>query len=181
MYKGGIFQLRLTITFLGVIMNIVMMVILSPWPDKRFQGGFYSFYLEIIIIWLRKSVFFTIIIMKIMNHKWCKLLLFNFDDGENISTIITTPNSYYILFETKSDSNNPHTLNIVDFSGALFRLRILSNLMSRGRQRCQQYFNPRDCIFITRITWWRSSLIKNEQAFQDFSRNRIPYDLNVLK
>ena len=35
--------------------------------------------------------------------------------------------------------NNPHTLNIVDFSGALFRLRILSNLMSIGRQRCQQY------------------------------------------
>ena len=98
MYKGGIFQLRLTITFLGVSMNIVTMVILSPWPDKRFQGGFYSFYLEIIIIWLRKSVFFTIIIMKIMNHKWCKLLLFNFDDGENISTIITTQNSYYILY-----------------------------------------------------------------------------------
>ena len=107
MYKGGIFQLRLTITFLGVSMNIVMMVILSPWPDKRFQGGFYSFYLEIIIIWLRKSVFFTIIIMKIMNHKWCKLLLFNFDDGENISTLITTLNSYYILFETKSDSKSP--------------------------------------------------------------------------
>ena len=32
---------RLTI-FLG-FMNNVMMVILSPWPDKRFQGGFYSF------------------------------------------------------------------------------------------------------------------------------------------
>ena len=111
-------------------MNIVMMVILSPWPDKRFQGGFYSFYLEIIIIWLRKSVFFTIIIMKIMNHKWCKLLLFNFDDGENISTIITTPNSYDKLFETKSDSKWPpygmaHTPNSVDISGALFKLRIL--------------------------------------------------------
>ena len=140
MYKGGIFQLRLTITFLGVIMNIVMMVILSPWPDKRFQGGFYSFYLEIIIIWLRKSVFFTIIIMKIMNHKWCKLLLFNFDDGENIyQRLLQLQIHITYCSRLNLTQNNPHTLNIVDFSGALFRLRILSNLMSRGRLRCQQY------------------------------------------
>ena len=134
MYKGGIFQLRLTITFLVVIMNIVMMVILSPWPDKRFQGGFYSFYLEIIIIWLRKSVFFTIIIMKIMNHKWCKLLLFNFDDDENIYQRLLQL-QIHITYCSRLNL----TLNIVDFSAALFRLRILSNLMSSGRQRCQQY------------------------------------------
>ena len=126
-------------------MNIVMMVILSPWPDKRFQGGFYSFYLEIIIIWLRKSVFFTIIIMKIMNHKWCKLLLFNFDDGENIyQRLLQLQIHITYCSRLNLTQNNPHTLNIVDFSGALFRLRVLSNLMSRGRQRYQQYLGYSD-------------------------------------
>ena len=111
MYKGGIFQLRLTITFLGVSMNIVMMVILSPWPDKRFQGGFYSFYLEIIIIWLRKSVFFTIIIMKIMNHKWCKLLLFNFDDGENIyQRLLQLQIHITYCSRLNLTQNDPHTV-----------------------------------------------------------------------